>query len=240
MQTKQLFSKEAVAEFKQAAAGQAARLVTAGMAVGLGHGSTAVAVVPFLAERVRRGELSGTVFVPAAHYMAEALRRHNLPVGSLDDWPALDLDIDGADEIDPNLDCIKGGGGALLYEKILAQAAERLVIVADIGKQSPRLGTIHALPVELVPYALASELRFLTELGGRPSLRLRPDGDPMRTQRGNILCDCAFGPIADPASLAAALDARGGVAAHGLFIGLTDLVVVAGPDGVREIGRPGA
>jgi ribose 5-phosphate isomerase A len=231
---------KSVAGYKQAAARHAAGLVAAGMAVGLGHGSTAVAVVPFLAERMRRGELSGTIFVPAAHFMAEALRHHHLPVASLDDWPILDMTIDGADEIDPNLDCIKGGGGALLYEKIVGQAAKRLILVADEGKLSPRLGTSHALPVEITPFALASELRFLTKIGGRPTLRPRPDGDPARTERGNVIADCAFGPIADPAALATTLDARAGVAGHGLFIGLAALAVVAGPDGAREIFRPGA
>jgi ribose 5-phosphate isomerase A len=230
---------EEVAGYKQAAAGHAAGLVAAGMAVGLGHGSTAAAVVPFLAERMRREELPGTIFVPAAHFMAEALRRHNLPVASLDDWPILDVAIDGADEIAPNLDCIKGGGGALLYEKIVGQAAKRLILVADERKLSARLGTNHALPVEITPFALASELRFLTALGGRPVLRLRPDGDPMRTERGNVICDCAFGPIADAVALAATLDARAGVAGHGLFVGLAALAVVAGPDGVREIPRSG-
>ncbi|EHJ48645.1 ribose 5-phosphate isomerase [Solidesulfovibrio carbinoliphilus subsp. oakridgensis] len=230
-------SPEVARGFKQAAAAHAAALVEAGMAVGLGHGSTAVEAVPVLADRAGRGELAGTVFVPAARFMAEALRRHGLPVGSLDDRPELDLAIDGADEIDPNLDCIKGGGGALLYEKIVGQAAKRLVIVADAGKLSPRLGTRHPLPVEITPFALASELRFLAGLGGHPALRLRPDGDPMRTERGNVIADCPFGPMADPAGLAAALDARGGVAGHGLFIGLAALVVVAGEDGVRELRR---
>lgn len=239
MAAKNDLTNEDVAAFKRAAAAHAAGLVAAGMAVGMGHGTTALAVAPFLAERVRRGELSGTVFVPATHCMAEALRRHNLPVASLDDWPVLDMAIDGADEIDPALDCIKGGGGALLYEKILAQAAGRFVLVADAGKLSPRLGTRRALPVEITPFALAAEMRLLTELGGRPSLRLRPDGDPVRTERGNILCDCAFGPLADPAALAAALDARAGVAGHGLFVGLATLAVAAGTDGVREITRPG-
>jgi len=238
MNEKTEFTAEAVAGFKQAAAAHAAGLVAAGMAVGLGHGSTAVAVAPHLAERVRRGELSGTVFVPATHCMAEALRRQGLPVACLDDWPVLDVAIDGADEIAPNLDCIKGGGGALLYEKIVAQAAGRLILVADAGKLSPRLGTRHPLPVEVTPFALASELRFLAEIGGRPKLRLRSDGDPMRTERGNVVCDCAFGPLADPAALAVALDTRAGVAGHGLFIGLAALAVAAGPEGVREIARP--
>jgi ribose 5-phosphate isomerase A len=231
-------SAEDVAGYKRAAAAHVAAMITAGMAVGLGHGSTAVAVVPVLAERVRRGELSGTVFVPAAHFMAEALRRHHLPVASLDDWPTLDVAIDGADEIDSNCDSIKGGGGALLYEKILAQAAKQLILVADAGKLSPCLGTGHALPVEITPFALSPELRFLTTLGGRPKLRARPDGDPMRTERGNVILDCAFGPIPDPPALSAALDARAGVAGHGLFVGLAAMVVVAGADGVRELIRP--
>jgi ribose 5-phosphate isomerase A len=223
---------------KQAAAGAAAGLVAAGMAVGLGHGSTAVAVVPHLAARARRGELAGTVFVAASHFMSQALRRHGLPVVSLDDRPALDLAIDGADEIAPNLDCIKGGGGALLYEKIVAQAAGRFVLVADAGKLSPILGTRHGLPVEVTPFGLAPAMDFLTAIGGHPALRRRADGDPMRTERGNVLCDCAFGPLTDPAGLAALLDARAGIAGHGLFVGLARAAFVAGPDGVRELGRP--
>ena len=222
----------------QAAAEAASRLVGPGMAVGLGHGSTAVAVVPFLAERARRGELAGTAFVPAARYMAEALRAAGLAVAGLDDFPRLALAIDGADEIAPNLDCIKGGGGALLYEKIVAQAAERFVLVADDGKLSPVLGARHALPVEVTPFALAPTVDFLAAAGGAPTVRLRPDGDPMRTQRGNLICDCAFGPLADPAGLAALLDARAGVAGHGLFVGMAQTAFIAGPDGVRELGRP--
>jgi ribose 5-phosphate isomerase A len=179
------------------------------------------------------------VFVPAAHFMAEALRRHGLPVGSLDDWPVLDLALDGADEIDGNLDCVKGGGGALLYEKIVAQAARRFVLVADAGKLSPRLCTRRAVPVEVTPMALAPATGFLTEIGGAPALRLRPDGDPMRTERGNVILDCAFGPLTDPAALAAVLDARAGIAGHGLFVGLASLAIIAGPDGVRELTRPG-
>ena len=220
--------------FKRAAAAHAAGMVGPDMVVGLGHGSTAVAAVPVLARRVQRGEIPGTVFVPAAYFMADALRRHDLPVVSLDDVLRPDLDIDGADEIDPAGNCIKGGGGALLYEKILAQAAKRLIIVADAGKLSPQLCARHALPVEITPFALAGELRFLREIGGNPALRLRPDGDPMRTERGNVIADCAFAPLADPAGLAATLDARAGVAGHGLFINMAPLVVIAGPDGVRE------
>lgn len=239
MDTPPSFTTGEIAAMKRAAAGRAATLVHSGMAVGLGHGSTAVAVVPFLAKRVRQGELSDVVFVPASRFMAEALRREALPVAALDDVPRLDIDIDGADEIDPAGDCIKGGGGALLYEKIVAQAARRLVIVADVGKLSPRLGARHALPVEITPFALAPELRFLETCGGKPTVRLRPDGDPMRTERGNVIADCAFGPLADPAGLAARLDARGGVAGHGLFLGMADRILVAGPDGVREITPPG-
>ncbi len=234
------FSPDELANFKRAAAAHVAILASPGMAIGLGHGSTVAAVVPFLADRYRLGELAGTVFVPAAYYLAETLRRHDLPVASLDDWPMLDVAIDGADEVDGALDCIKGGGGALLYEKILAQAAARLVLVVDAGKISPRLGTHHAVPVEITPFALASEMRFLTAIGGNPALRRRPDGDPVRTERGNVLCDCAFGPLADAPALAEILNRRAGVAGHGLFVGLASEVVVGGPEGVRVLNRPGA
>lgn len=233
------YSPQALEAFKRQAGKFAADLAGPGQAIGLGHGSTALTVPPYLGARRLRGELAGTVFVPATYAMAEALRRHDLTVCGLDDRPVLDLVIDGADAIDGNLDCIKGGGGALLFEKILAQAARRLVLVADAGKLVSRLGSDHLLPVEIIPFALAPERRFLEEMGGNPILRLRPDGDPVRTERGNVLCDCAFGPLDDPAALAAELDGRAGVAGHGLFVGLAEMAVIGGPDGVRILNRPG-
>jgi ribose 5-phosphate isomerase A len=150
---------------------------------------------------------------------------------------AIDVTIDGADEVDPQLDLIKGGGGALFHEKIVAQATKRQIIVIDEAKISPQLGTLHALPVEVVPFGSESQRLFLEKLGGHPVLRTKPDGTPFITDEGNMIYDCAFGPIADPEELAAELRARTGIVEHGLFLGMADDVIVAGKNGLRHLQR---
>jgi len=153
-----------------------------------------------------------------------------------DDLPRpLDVTIDGADEVDPQLNLIKGGGGALLREKLVAQNSAREIIVVDESKLSPRLGTHHVLPVEVLPFGWRSPARYLESLGARYVVRQAADGQEYRTDQGNMILDCDFGPIADPAQLAAQLDRRAGIVEHGLFIGLADRVVVAGPGGIREM-----
>jgi ribose 5-phosphate isomerase A len=148
---------------------------------------------------------------------------------------ALDVTIDGADEVDPQLNLIKGGGGALLREKLVAQATTREVIVVDESKLSPRLGTKHVLPVEVLPFGWRSQARFLESLGAKYVVRQRPDGRDYHTDQGNLILDCDFGQIADAEKLAIALEHRAGIVEHGLFLGLTHNVVVAGSDGVREL-----
>jgi len=143
--------------------------------------------------------------------------------------------IDGADEVDPALNLIKGGGGALFHEKIVAQATKRQIIVIDEAKMSPRLGTLHALPVEVVPFGAESQRLFLEQLGGNPVLRTKADGTPFITDEGNIIYDCAFGPIADPEELAAELRARTGIVEHGLFLGMADDLVIGAPEGLRHL-----
>jgi ribose 5-phosphate isomerase A len=161
---------------------------------------------------------------------------------TLDPPDMVDLTIDGADEVDPELNVIKGGGGALLHEKIVAQASRREVIIVDESKLSPALGTHWALPVEVIPFGWQSQRRVLESLGARITVRQPPDGTPFRTDRGNLMLDCAFGPIQQPMELAATLDARTGIVEHGLFLGLAAEVIVAGADGVRHLtlkGRAG-
>ena len=154
-----------------------------------------------------------------------------------DDIPReVDVTIDGADEVDPALDLIKGGGGALLREKIVAQASLRQVIVVDESKLSPRLGTHWALPVEVMEFGWRSQARFLEGLGAVVVPRAK-DGTQFRTDQGNMILDSRFGPIADAPALAAALGARAGIVEHGLFIGIADDLFVAGATGVRHIRR---
>jgi len=153
-----------------------------------------------------------------------------------DDLPqAIDVTIDGADEVDPQLNLVKGGGGALLREKLVAQATAREVIVVDESKLSPRLGTLHTLPVEVLHFGWRSQARFLESLGAKYTVRQTAGGDEYRTDQGNMILDCDFGPIGDAAKLARQLERRAGIVEHGLFLGLTHLVVVSSPSGIREM-----
>ncbi len=221
---------------KRRAAERAAQLAESGMVVGLGAGSTAAFALAHLAARVQAGRLKDVVFVPCSETVAAQAQTRGLRVVTLADAPSIDLTIDGADEVDANLDLIKGRGGALLREKMVAQATRREVIVVDESKLSPRLGTLSPVPVEVFPFGWRAEERFLRELGAQPSLRTA-GAEPFRTDQGNWILECAFGPLASPAELAAALEARAGIAAHGLFLGLaTDLLVGDDAD-VRHVPR---
>lgn len=224
-------------ELKRVAAERAAGLVESGMIVGLGVGSTAVYAVRRIGALLRAGELRDIVGVPCAARVEQEARSLGIPLATLDERPAVDLTIDGADEVDPRLNLIKGGGGALLREKMVAQASRREVIVVDAAKLVPALGAF-PLPVEVVEFGWGATARFLAGLGAAVTLRRGADGAPYRTDQGNLILDCAFGPIADPAALAASLERRAGIVEHGLFLGLTTDVIVAGADGVRHIEAP--
>jgi ribose 5-phosphate isomerase A len=219
---------------KQQAADRAVECVESGMVVGLGAGSTAILAVRRIGQLLREGRLRDIVGVPCSSEIEAEARALGIPI-TLDPPGAVDLTIDGADEVDPELNLIKGGGGALLHEKIVAQASRREIIIVDEGKLSPVLGTHWPLPVEVVPFGGHSQRRFLTSLGACVSVRQQHDGTPFRTDQGNLILDCDFGPIRQPAELAAKLDARTGIVEHGLFIGLATEVFVAGVDGIRHL-----
>jgi len=167
----------------------------------------------------------------------EEARALGIPLTTLEEHPELDLTIDGADEIDPDLNVIKGGGGAMLREKIVAQATKVEVIVADVGKLSEKLGTKVPVPVEVLPFGWKTHVPFLEGLGAKVSLRRNSDGAPFLTDQGNYVLDCYFGPIRDPKALAKELSSRAGILGHGLFLGLVDQAFVAGPEGVRRLRR---
>lgn len=226
---------QGIDELKRLAAERAVELVGPGMVVGLGHGSTAIHAVRRLAALVEAGQLRGVVGVPCSAKVEAEAARLGLTLASLDDVAEVDLTIDGADEVDPRLNLIKGGGGALLREKMVAQASRREVIVVDEAKLTPALGTRFALPVEVVSFSWGATARFLAGLGATVSPRRRGDGSPFLTDQGNLILDCAFGPIEDPAALAAALERRAGVVEHGLFLGLATDVIVAGAAGLRHL-----
>ena len=227
---------DAAARFKQQAGKQAASLVQSGMVVGLGTGSTAVFAIRRIAARLRTGDLGGILAVATSRGTEAIARSLGIPMLTDDIPREIDLTIDGADEVDPALDLIKGGGGALLREKIVAQASRREVIVVDAGKLSPRLGTHRVVPVEVLEFGWRSQARFLERLGAGVTPRMGDRG-LFRTDQGNIILDSRFGPIADPPGLAGVLEARAGLVGHGLFIGIASDVIAAGATGVQHLRR---
>lgn len=226
-----------IAELKRQAAERAVDFVESGMIVGLGEGSTAIYAIRRIGQLIATGALCDILGVPCSRNVEETARALGIPLTTLDDHPAIDLTIDGADEVDPALNLIKGGGGALLREKMVAQASRREIIVVDHSKLSAALGTRWPLPIEVLEFGWKAQLRFLEGLGGQPVLRCRADGSPYRTDQGGFILDTRFGPIADPWALAAQLDARAGIIGHGLFLGLATDLIVASPDGVRHVRR---
>ena len=226
------------AELKRRAAEAAVALAEPGMVLGLGFGSTAAFATRRVGALLAAGELRDIVGVPCAEGTAALARELGIPLATLDEVSHVDLTIDGADEVDPRLNLIKGGGGALLREKMVAQASRRVAIIVDESKLVPALGTGWALPVEVVAFGMGATARWIGGLGAAVELRRGPDGAPFRTDQGNHILDCRFGPIADPGALAAALAARAGIVEHGLFIGLATDVIVAGAEGVRHIEAP--
>jgi ribose 5-phosphate isomerase A len=226
--------------YKRQAAAAALEFVRPGMRIGLGTGSTARCFVELLADRVRAGlDIVGVATSEATRKDADRL---GVPLTTLDETPALDLTVDGADEIAPDLTLIKGGGGALLHEKIVAAASARMIVIADESKWVALLGAF-PLPVEVVPFGLAATRRAVgnvaaeTGAPGPLTLRRTGDGHAFVTEAGHLILDAALTRIIDPQALAARLAEIPGVVEHGLFIGLAQAAVIAGTDGVRIVER---
>ena len=227
---------------KRAAAARAVEFVRSGMRLGLGTGSTARHFVELVGERVRGG--LDVVAVPTSQATKSDAERCGIQLTTLDDTPELDLTVDGADEIAPDLSLIKGGGGALLREKIVAAASARMIVIADQSKLVGALGRF-PLPIEVAPFGLAATQRAIERAiaavqGGRPgrlSLRRGRDGHAFVTDGGHWIIDAALDRIDDPQAMAHALTGIPGVMEHGLFIGLAQMAIVAGPDGVKIVER---
>ena len=230
-------AEEARAGHKQAAAERAVDWIESGMVVGLGSGSTAVFAIRRIGVLLGAGTLRDLLGVPTSSASEAEARRLRIPIAEVGWQGAIDVTIDGADEVDPALDLIKGAGGALLHEKVVAQASRRVIIVADETKLSVRLGTRSEIPVEVLAFGWRSQARYLESLGARVSVRSQPDGAPFTTDEGNLILDCAFGPVARPSELAAALDGRAGIVEHGLFLGLATDLIVAGVSGITHRKR---
>jgi ribose 5-phosphate isomerase A len=224
---------------KREAASRALELVRPGMKLGLGSGSTARHFVDLLAERVRSG--LSIVGVPTSEGTATQARALGVPLATLEDHPELDLTIDGADQIDGQLHLIKGGGGALLREKIVAAASMRMIVIADASKYAAPFGAF-PLPVEVAPFGLAATRRHIERASAalklQPQIRLRAraDGEAFVTDGGHYILDCAFGAIDAPEALAESLQAIPGIVGHGLFIGLASGAFLAGGDGIVTLG----
>jgi len=225
-------------DLKELAARQAQEYVRDGMVLGLGSGTTMRHFLALLGQRLRVGELRDVVGVATSSAVEAQARRAGIPLTALEAHLRLDLAIDGADEVDPRLDLIKGLGRALLREKIVAAQAERFLIIVDESKLVERLGA-GPLPVEILPFGAGVQLRWLQGLSSRAELWLEADGCPIVTDNGNHLARCWFeGGIPDPRALARALADRAGIVEHGLFLGMTSAVIVAGPEGTRTLTAP--
>ncbi|MBW2309044.1 MAG: ribose-5-phosphate isomerase RpiA [Deltaproteobacteria bacterium] len=222
---------------KQQAAYRAADYVESGMVLGLGTGSTTKFAIERIAKLFKSGRLKNIVGVPSSHQTEKLAHALGIPLTTLNDHPEIELTIDGADEVDSDLNLIKGGGGALLREKILAQASRRNIIIVDESKLSSQLGIQWALPVEVIPFARQTAENFLKFLGASVTLRSNVDASPFRTDQNNLILDADFGAIPDPQKLAFQLSGRAGIVEHGLFLGLASEVIVAGEDGIRLLKR---
>ncbi len=226
-------------QLKRAAAESAAALVQDGMILGLGTGSTAALFIQALSRRLAADGLR-IKGIPTSSNTEDLARSLGIPLSSFAENAQIDLTVDGADEIERGTVClIKGRGGALLREKIVAAASQRMVVIADETKLVDRLGSLVSVPVEVVRFGWQATARNLAKIGGNPSLRLGNDETPYVTDGGNFIMDCAFGPIAEPKEVAHQLDHVVGVIEHGLFLGYASEAIVAGREGLKTYIRSG-
>ncbi len=214
-------------ELKKDAGIRAVDHLYSGMLVGLGTGSTSEFAIKELSKRVEKGQLTRISCVPSSKRTEKLAKTLGLKLVKLKSGQKIDINIDGADEIDPNFDLIKGGGGALLREKVLAQNSKKNIIIVDESKLSEYLGTKFALPIEVIEFALEVEKNYLESLGGKTRLRLAKDGSPFLTDQQNLIIDWDCGEITDPVGLAEKLSNRAGIVEHGLFIETADYVIIS-------------
>ncbi len=221
---------------KQRAAEGSLKFVRDGMVIGLGTGSTADFFLQALASALRDGRLKGIRGIPTSRQSERRANDLGIPLITLAEARP-DMTIDGADEVDPQLNLIKGLGGALLREKIVAQNSGKLIIIADAGKAVPQLGMKSPLPVEVAQFAHDMHASFFRSLGAAPTLRTTQGGAPYVTDNGNYIYDCRFTAIENAAALDAALGARAGIVETGLFIGVAGIALIADENGVAERRR---
>lgn len=224
---------------KQLAAEHAVQHITSHMILGLGTGSTVQYVLTALSQRLNAGSLQGIVGVPTSEATAQQARQFGIPLATLEEHPELDVTIDGADQVDRELNLIKGLGGALLREKIVAMASKQVWIVVDESKRTNVLGDTVPLPIEVLPFGWSTHRRLIEGLGGTATLRTMDDGRPFITDNGNYMLHCVFPEgIQVPSALSLALKTQPGIVEHGLFLGIASTVYVGTPDGVVTLERP--
>ena len=231
---------ETIERLKQQAGEMAATYVESGMVVGLGTGSTAVFAVRAIGQMLQDGRLHNVIGIPTSEETRREAERLGIPLTNFDDHPVIDITIDGADEIDPNFDLIKGLGAALLREKIVATASKQMIVVIDDRKLVDKLATRAPVPVEVIPFARQPVEVYLKSLGARPILRLdwETKQNIVITDENNIILDCWFdGGLDNPVAMGQAIRSQPGVVEHGLFFNLATRAIVAAPDGIQILER---
>ena len=222
---------------KRKSAEKAVEFVKSGMVLGFGTGSTFKHVLSVLSEKLNSGELKNIVGVSSSEKTAKLANELNIPTDILANNPILDLTIDGADEVDKNLDLIKGGGAALLREKIIAQASKQYIIIVDESKVSKSLGEKWGVPVEVIKMASEVESKYLKSIGAEIKQRLNSEGNILITDEGNFILDANFGVIKNPKKIAKKLEKRAGIVEHGIFLKMADYVVVAKEGGIEVLHK---
>ena len=217
---------------KKEAGISAVDFIESGMVLGLGTGTTTRFALEEIGKRYKEGRLKDIVGIPSSLDTDKRAKELGIPIITFDDKQELDLTIDGADEVDPQLNLIKGGGGALLREKVLAQSSRRNIMIVDESKLSPRLGTHWPVPIEVIPFAWMPVAKYLESLGAKPELRMKKD-QPYTTDQNNYILDTNFGPIEDLEGLAQKLGQKAGIVEYGIFIGTASEVIVATDNGIR-------
>lgn len=220
---------------KKQAALNAVEFVQSGMVLGLGTGSTTLFAIQEIGNRLKTGALQKIIGIPSSQNTEKHAQKYGVPLTTFAENHHLDLTIDGADEVDNELNMIKGGGGALLREKVLAQNSSRLIIIVDESKMSTQIGSLWPVPVEVIPFARYPIEAYLRSLGAKTKIRKNKNNDIYLTDQKNIIIDCWFGPIFYPQDLAKKLKAKAGIVEHGLFLGLATDIIVAGLKGIHHI-----
>lgn len=230
-------AKTNLESLKQQAALASLKYLKDGLTIGLGTGSTVRYFLEGIAEMLKKGTLKNIKGIATSRQTEEIATRVGIPLVSFFEAPLLDVYIDGADEVDDCLDMIKGGGAALIREKIVAQNSKLRVIIIDSSKLSKKIGERWAVPIEVFPMAVGAEIEFLKTLDAVSQLRLKSEQTPLLTDNGNYILDTNFGEISDPKTISNRLNARAGIAGHGIFHELADVLIVASEVGVSEIKR---